>query len=102
MEIVKQLGSLVEQATSDAHQETPLQLYSKILTIVQSRADMYLYSHSGPSMSSMPSPKDSVSRTKKYSTTALTFSNISPIMSNFHSTLKYQPKNFYSKYPRSS
>ena len=58
MEIVKQLGSQIEQATSDAHQETPLQLYSKILTMVQSRADMYFYLYSGPSMPSMLSPKD--------------------------------------------
>ena len=41
MELVKQLGSLVEQATSDSHQDTPLQLYSKILTIIQTRVDMY-------------------------------------------------------------
>ena len=41
MEIVKQLGSMIEQATSDSHQETPVQLYSKILTIIQTRVDMY-------------------------------------------------------------
>ena len=40
MEIVKQLGTLVEQATSDSHEEAPVQLYGKILTVVQSRVDM--------------------------------------------------------------
>ena len=40
MEIVKQLGTLVEQATNDSHEQSPLQLYGKILTIVQSRVDM--------------------------------------------------------------
>ena len=40
MEILKQLGALVEQATSDQHQEPPLELYGKILTIVHTRVDM--------------------------------------------------------------
>ena len=40
MEITKQLGSLIEQATNDSHNESPLALYSKILTIINSRVDM--------------------------------------------------------------
>ena len=50
MEIVKQLGVLVEQATNDSHKESPVELYSKILTVVQSRVDMYFYLDKGPNM----------------------------------------------------
>lgn len=40
MEILKQLGTLVEEATNDSHEQAPLHLYDKILTIVHSRVDM--------------------------------------------------------------
>lgn len=40
MEITKQLGVLVEQATSDSHTETPVHLYEKILDVINSRVDM--------------------------------------------------------------
>lgn len=40
MEITKQLGTLVEQATSDSHTDTPINLYEKILDLINSRVDM--------------------------------------------------------------
>lgn len=41
MEVIKQLGALVEQATSDTHEEPPMELYQKILQLIRIRADMY-------------------------------------------------------------
>lgn len=41
MEITKQLGTLIEQATSDSHIEPPVALYEKILALINSRVDMY-------------------------------------------------------------
>ena len=41
MDLLKQLGVLVEQATSDSNQEAPVPVYDKVLGIIQSRVDMY-------------------------------------------------------------
>lgn len=40
MELTKQLGALVEQATSDSHIDPPVHLYEKILAVINSRVDM--------------------------------------------------------------
>lgn len=97
MEILKQLGSLVEQATGDQHQEPPLELYGKILTIVHTRVDMYLLFDSGLNMSSMQSPKGSYSRTKECSANASIYYSISLSTVNCPFTLKSQPKSFFLK-----
>jgi hypothetical protein len=40
MEILKQLGSLIELATNDANPEPPVAQYERILDIINSRVDM--------------------------------------------------------------
>ena len=67
MEITKQLGTYVEEATNDCHTEVPLHLYQKILGIINSRVDMYLSLNLGLNIHLMLSPKGSPSKTKKSS-----------------------------------
>lgn len=48
MEMLKQLGVLIEQATNDANQEPPVAQYERILDLINSRVDMYLLFASRP------------------------------------------------------
>lgn len=41
MDLLKELGKLIEQATSDANPTAPIQTYEKILALINSRVDMY-------------------------------------------------------------
>lgn len=56
MEMTKQLGTLVEEATSDSHTQPPLAIYDKVLALINSRVDMYDLSHPGPNIPSTQSP----------------------------------------------
>ncbi len=40
MEKIKQLNTLIDQACSDTHKEPPLNLYSDILNMIESRVDL--------------------------------------------------------------
>lgn len=40
MDLLKQLGVLVEQATADANPEPPVLTYEKVLEVIQKRVDM--------------------------------------------------------------
>lgn len=65
MELLKQLGTLIEQATNDANTEPPVTHYERILDIINSRVDMYSSPHAGPNIPSMESQSASASRTRK-------------------------------------
>ncbi len=54
--MTKQLGTLVEEATSDSHTQPPLAIYDKVLALINSRVDMYDLSHPGPNIPSTQSP----------------------------------------------
>jgi hypothetical protein len=73
MEILKKLGTLIEQATSDSHNEPPVELYAKILTIIQSRVDMYIFLKVGPSIPSTQYRNDWSLRTRKFFSSVSTF-----------------------------
>lgn len=67
MENIKKLGSLIDKATSDAHDRIPEPLQQEILILINSRADMYHPTDLGPSMPSIAFQKGWPSRTRKSS-----------------------------------
>ena len=99
MEMLKQLGVLIEQATNDANQEPPVAQYERILDLINSRVDMYLLLLSaGPNIPSMESPNASASRTKRCSIIASISCSTSPTGVNLHSSVRSLPRNFCSRF----